>query len=768
MDGQPEKTVFVPRSGGATKDLFQPGDVVGQYKIERVLGKGGMGVVYLAKHTALKKEFAVKVLPALLAQDQSFVSRFKKEGVYVGRLKHKHIVNVTDFGESEGKLYLVLEYVDGGSLEEWFEKNRKPGGGVPPIEAQHMLDQILQGLQHAHEAGLVHRDLKPANVLLEKSGEAKISDFGLARVGDEAEYRKGGGTASPFGGDSVTTTGAMVGTIDFMSPEARSMRPSDARSDLWSFGVIAYYLLTGRKPHGIAENPSQLVPGLDSRWDKFIKVCLANDPAQRYQTAAAALAALRQIPHKSGGKGWWWAVAAVAVLAVAGVAYWQWPRSRPVPPAPVAAATQPDPLIPAAVSTRADPPPEPLRVETKAESRPEPKPPQETPVIRRFALTGLPQGAVVTHQGRNFTIGGTGRLVLDFPPGDRGFVQVKAPGFMDWEGEVGGDEKQTEMSLPLQLLPPHPVRFTGLPAEAQVTVGDQTATADVSGAAMMQLRLGQLKIQVTAPKHEPLETMVEIQADTEDVPVVMKRLPPPAEVTVMLGEGTPMKFKWIPAGSFQAGSPPDEHGRQRNDLPRAKTDVPRGYYLAETETTQRQHRALTGRNPSTSRALGDDSRPVEQVAWRDVTGSGGAIEKLNETLKRLGLAYQADLPSEIEWEYAGRAGTATALNDGNDLTNERDDPALNLLAVYARGGVVQDAPAPVGKRKPNAWGLHDMHGNVAEWAYGIRGRREPVLRGGSWKVGAVHCRSASRVEVTPEARPTDAMGYRLLLRSLEN
>ena len=159
MDGQPEKTVFVPRSGSATKDLFQPGDVVGQYKIERVLGKGGMGVVYLAKHIALKKEFAVKVLPALLAQDQSFVARFKREGQMVGRLKHNHIVNVTDFGESDGKLYLVLEYVNGGSLEEWFEKHRKPGGGVTPVEAQGMLEQILQGLQHAHEAGLVHRVL---------------------------------------------------------------------------------------------------------------------------------------------------------------------------------------------------------------------------------------------------------------------------------------------------------------------------------------------------------------------------------------------------------------------------------------------------------------------------------------------------------------------------------------------------------------------------------------------------------------------------------
>ena len=757
MDGQPEKTVFVPRSsGGAPKDLFQPGDVVGQYKVERVLGKGGMGVVYLAKHTALKKEFALKVLPALLAQDQSFVSRFKKEGVMVGRLKHNHIVNVTDFGESEGKLYLVLEYVDGGSLEEWFEKNRRPGGGAPVAEVQRLTIQILQGLVHAHGAGLVHRDLKPANVLLEKTGEAKISDFGLARVGDEAEYRKGGGTASPFTGDSVTTTGAMVGTIDFMSPEARSMQASDARSDIWAVGVMTYYLLTGKKPHGFAEPPSKLVPGLDPKWDKFIKVCLAVDPGQRYQTAAAALAALRQIPQ-GGGKGWLMPAAA-AVLLIGGVAAWLALHRAP-PPAPSMIAPPVAVVAAPVVKTAAAPEPPP-KVETKSM-------PPAAPTQRRFALTGLPVGAVITYQERNHTVGASGRMLLDLPPGPQ-VVRVKAPGYLDWEGEIGGTAGELEAAIPLQLVPPHPVRFTGLPAQAQVKIADQTVTADATGAALVELRPGRVTLTATAPKYETLELGLDILPGTETLALALKRLPPPPEVVVTLADGTAMKFKWVPAGSFYLGSPPDERGRQRNDLPRAKTEIPKGFYIAETETTQRQHRVLTGKNPSTSRALGDETRPVEQVAWRDLTGPGGAIEKLNEALRRLELPYQADLPGEVEWEYACRAGTDAALSDGSNLTNERDDPALNALAVYARGSGSQDAPSPVAKHKANAWGLFDMQGNVAEWTYGIRGKREPVLRGGSWKVGAVHCRVASRVEVTPETRPTDAMGYRLLLRPLED
>ena len=121
----------------------------------------------------------------------------------------------------------------------------------------------------------------------------------------------------------------------------------------------------------------------------------------------------------------------------------------------------------------------------------------------------------------------------------------------------------------------------------------------------------------------------------------------------------------------------------------------------------------------------------------------------------------------MEWEYACRAGTDSGFNDGSNLTNERDDPALNKLAYYTRGGS-RDAPSPVAKFKPNNWGFYDMLGNVAEWAYGVRGEREPVVRGGNWKVGPMHCRSASRIELTTDTRSNDTMGYRLVLRPLED
>jgi formylglycine-generating enzyme required for sulfatase activity len=281
-----------------------------------------------------------------------------------------------------------------------------------------------------------------------------------------------------------------------------------------------------------------------------------------------------------------------------------------------------------------------------------------------------------------------------------------------------------------------------------------------------ELRPARLTVTATLPRWKDFALEVDVQQSTQSVPLTMEKIPPPAEVTVNLGGGVMINFKWIRPGSFTAGSKAGEPGQQRSDLSAVHKEFAAGFYMAETEMTQRQHRSLTGKNPSSSRARGDESRPVEQVSWRDITGNGGAIERLNAVLQKLKLEYEADLPNELEWEYACRAGTETTYNDGHNFVGDRDDPKLSAIAHYQRGAGSQD-PAPTAQLKPNDWGLYDMLGNVAEWAYGPKGKRDAVLRGGHFKIGPVHCRSASRIELQPDTRPTEYMGYRLVLRPQE-
>jgi formylglycine-generating enzyme required for sulfatase activity len=499
-----------------------------------------------------------------------------------------------------------------------------------------------------------------------------------------------------------------------------------------------------------------VVAGLDPRWDKFIDKCLETDPQNRYQNGEAALEAFRQLLQPVASKRWVLPAAiGVALVAAIGVLLWQ--RSAAPVPAPVS-------TVKPAASTVVALAPEGGKTEAAATGLQAPPP---APAARKFVIAGLPAGAVVTFRERNHPAGPAGKARLELPPGPQ-TVHIKAPGYLDWEGDVGAGENELQASVTMELVPPHPVKFTGLPAQAQLKAGDQSAAADASGTATLQLRPGHLAVEATAPKYEALALQLDVLQTTESVPVEMKKLPPPAEVLVKLSDSVTLKFKFVPAGSAYVGSLPDDRGHQRSDLERSKIDLSKGLYFAETEMTQRQHRALTGKNPSDSRALGDDTRPVEQIAWRDIVGAGGVLDKANELLHRLALPYKVDLPTEVEWEYACRAGTDTSFNDGSNVTNERDDPALDKLAYYARGGgSSHDSPSPVAKLKPNAWGIFDMLGNVSEWTYGIRGPREPVLRGGNWSVGVVHCRSASRVEVTAETRPTSTMGYRLVLRMLE-
>ena len=253
---------------------------IGPYQILESLGEGGMAAVYRGRHTAMDRLVAIKILPKHFASDPHFVLRFRREAKILSELQHPHILPVFDFGESDGYTYIVLPYIKGGTLLDLLR-----GRPLPLAQIRSVISQVGDALDCAHEHGLVHRDVKPSNVLVDERGNCLLSDFGLAKVVE--------------GPDHLTTSGVIVGTPLYMSPEQCMGEKPDSRSDVYSLGVILYEMATGRPPFR-AETPMgvvfkhvndplpparsfnpEVLPGLERVLDR----ALAKDPRQRFQSA---------------------------------------------------------------------------------------------------------------------------------------------------------------------------------------------------------------------------------------------------------------------------------------------------------------------------------------------------------------------------------------------------------------------------------------------------------------------------------------------------
>jgi tetratricopeptide (TPR) repeat protein len=228
---------FCPRCGAPITDPFI-GTVVGErYRIVSRIGVGGMGAVYRAEHTMMRRDLAIKVLLPELGGKEEFARRFEREAESASRLTHPNIITVTDFGRTpEGSLFLVMEFLAGESLSDAIG-----GGPMAPSRALAIQRQILRALEHAHGAGIVHRDLKPENIMLvERDGQrdvVKILDFGIAKV-----------TQPQSGGEALTQAGVIFGTPEYLSPEQALGEAVDARADIYASGVILYEMLAGRRP----------------------------------------------------------------------------------------------------------------------------------------------------------------------------------------------------------------------------------------------------------------------------------------------------------------------------------------------------------------------------------------------------------------------------------------------------------------------------------------------------------------------------------------
>jgi hypothetical protein len=290
-----------------------PGTSLGPYHIVSALGAGGMGEVYRAKDMRLDRDVAIKVLPESFALDADRVARFTREAKAVAALSHPNIVNIFDTGVEQGRLFVVMELLDGETL-----RDRLAGGALTVRKTIDIAVQIARGLASAHDKALVHRDLKPENIFLLADGQVKILDFGLAR---QAPSANAGATET---GAALTNPGSVMGTVGYMAPEQVRGQAADARTDLFAFGAVLYEMLSGQRAFQrdtsaetmtaiLKEDPPELTGRrveIPPALDRIIRHCLEKNPIERFQTARDVAFALTSLSGSQVSSG-----AAAAVSA---------------------------------------------------------------------------------------------------------------------------------------------------------------------------------------------------------------------------------------------------------------------------------------------------------------------------------------------------------------------------------------------------------------------------------------------------------------------
>jgi len=680
---------------GKTKGL-----VFGEYTILDKIGAGGMGLVLKARHRRMNRVVAIKVLPAAALNNEEAVHRFYREARAAARLMHPNIVTALDAGQHESIHFLVMEYVDGSDLAGIVKRQG-------PLAVEQAVDCILQaakGLQYAHSKGVLHRDIKPSNLLVDKTGTVKILDMGLARL-----RKEGTGGTEESSMSRLTQAGQVMGTVDYMSPEqAEDTRAADHRTDIYSLGCSLYRLLTGKPPyegetlmkrllaHREAEIPSlcQARPDAPRELDEVFRKMVAKRPEDRYQSMGEVTAALEACTVTHG------------------------PAAEPV-----------------------------LR-ESSSDS-----------ALSSF-LENLSHADAAGKGGRGSFpfLGGAAQA---------GATRTKKgpiPFFLKRKASQAAEdtipsqaEQETDRKVWKKLVPaarPSALIFAGLGAAVAaivVVVGVLVALRGDDGGRPEPARKGQALPAASSDKPEAetgpdrlfwpggvgagppaaVAPFNEEQAE-EHRGRWAKYLGVPPQKANSIG----MKLVLIPPGEFEMGSTQAEtdrlleeareNGWQRQYVEQVSGEGPRHhikithpFYLGRYEVTQAEYELVMSHNPSESVTLANPSHfsgggdgqqrvagvdtsrfPVENVSWEDAQAFCQRLSDLPEE-QAAGRVYR--LPTEAEWEYACRAGTTTRYSFGDDWA---------WLGDYA---CFSQMIRPAGQKKPNAWGLYDMHGNVWEW-----------------------------------------------------
>jgi serine/threonine protein kinase len=295
----PAASAPVHKGGNKMTPASLEGQTLGKYRVLEPLGRGGMARVYRAYHPQLDRYVAIKVLRSDLVEEEEFLARFRREAQAVAALRHTNVVQVFDFDVQDNVYYIVMELLEGDTLKTRLNDYRVRGEHTELGEMVRILLDVLDGLAYAHSEGMTHRDVKPANILLTKRGQAVVADFGIAQI---------------IGGTRHTVSGALMGTLNYMAPEQGFEGRSDARSDIYSLGIVLYEALTGRTPFDADTPlailmkhlndplplPRQIDPAIPEPFERVVLKALAKRPEERYQSAEEMAQALHRAAEEAG------------------------------------------------------------------------------------------------------------------------------------------------------------------------------------------------------------------------------------------------------------------------------------------------------------------------------------------------------------------------------------------------------------------------------------------------------------------------------------
>ena len=700
--------------------IIRTGDLLcNRYEVLSQLGKGGMGIVYKCLDKTSGKSVALKMISPELAANNYEMELTKDNFNLVSDLHHPHIANYNalEFDPERRGYYLIMEFVDGEDIRYYLRRVKRDGADSEKVLLK-LLRQAADALDYAHGKKIVHKDIKPANMMVDRDGNLKLLDFGLAAKIHTTMTVTLGKTKM----EEVDTSG---GTLMYMSPEQLAGKWDKPTMDQYSLAATAYELFSGHAPFN-APNMDALRESIKQEIPEPLE-----DVAPAITEAVAR--ALRKTPAERF----------------------------------ISCSDFVDAMCGKSAVIESVPKPEPKQVGKKL---------SDEELIECLTLKEEILSFFNSFENEHFKVK-VAALQQKFDqyksnPEDSRFLEMLRNIFSAC-GEYRKNAKcyckieiiQKELSDLETYYQDNQIKF---PEQYQV---QRKVASELLAREYYEFALDKFSKLIDSLKKGKddflKESRQKAEMKTEEVKKILNGMVKVKAGTFTMGSPTRIEEKTFLWFTKTVGA---ELGRLKDEKQHQVT-LTKDYWLGKYPVTQKEYSSIMGENPSNFKG---DNYPVELVSWEDAKAFCRELNKL--CADQLPSGYHFDLPTEAQWEYACRAGTTTALNNGKNLTSvEGKCPNLDEVAWYSKnsGGTTH----PVGQKKANEWGLYDMYGNVGEWCndwygdypngsvtnpQGTKTGLDHVIRGGSWHDSAKYCRSASRFNLIPTTRGSN-LGFRVAL-----